>query len=344
MLLNTTHKIYTILINKRLSEITENKLGDFQMCFHPNRSTIDNIFIVRQILEKCCEYNIELHNIFVDYSQAFDSIHRNKIIECLNKYEIPQKLIKLIGLTFINTTAKVKIGNQLTNEFRIVSGVKQRNPLSATLFSIVIDNILKQLDLKGNISTHLKQCSAYTDDILITTRTKHSLMDTFQKLKEISIKAGLNINENKTKYLGCSKKQYKMDGIDIIQTHLDEVKSFKYLGSIVNRNNSIEEEIKERISLGNKAYYAKQELFKSKLLTKKTKLRMYKTLVRPVVTYASETWVLKENIKTKLMVFERKVLRRIYGPTKASDGTWRNKTNAELNKLIGNENINYIKA
>jgi len=51
-------------------------------------------------------------------------------------------------------------------------------------------------------------------------------------------------------------------------------------------------------------------------LTKKCKLRMYQTLVRPVVTYACETWVLKENIKTKLRVFERKVLRRIYGSTK----------------------------
>jgi hypothetical protein len=49
---------------------------------------------------------------------------------------------------------------------------------------------------------------------------------------------------------------------------------------------------------------------------------MYKTLVRPVVTYACETWVLKENIKTKLSVFERKVPRRIYGPTKEKDGMW----------------------
>jgi len=48
---------------------------------------------------------------------------------------------------------------------------------------------------------------------------------------------------------------------------------------------------------------------------------MYQTLVRPVVIYACETWVLKENMKTKLRVFERKVLRRIYGPTKGSDGT-----------------------
>ena len=57
---------------------------------------------------------------------------------------------------------------------------------------------------------------------------------------------------------------------------------------------------------------------------------MYKTLVRPVVTYACETWVLKENIKTKLRVFERKGLRRIYGPTKEKDGTWRIKLNEEL--------------
>ena len=72
---------------------------------------------------------------------------------------------------------------------------------------------------------------------------------------------------------------------------------------------------------------------------------MYKTLVRPVVTYACETWVLKENIKTKLKVFERKVIRRIYGPTKQKDGTWRIKSNEELNRLTGNKTIIiYIKA
>ena len=115
--------------------------------------------------------------------------------------------------------------------------------------------------------------------------------------------------------------------------------------SIVNGNNSIEEEIKGRISLGNRAFYANQDLFKSKLLTKNSKLWMYKTLVRPVVTYACEMWVLKENKKTKLRVFARKVLRRIYGPTKEKDATWQIKSNEELNRLTGNKNIiNYIKA
>jgi hypothetical protein len=71
---------------------------------------------------------------------------------------------------------------------------------------------------------------------------------------------------------------------------------------------------------------------------------MYKTLMRPVVIYACETQVLKEN-KTKLRVFERKVLRRIYEPTKEMDGTCRIKSNEELNRLTGNKNtMNYIKA
>jgi hypothetical protein len=76
-----------------------------------------------------------------------------------------------------------------------------------TLFSIVSDNVLKQLDLKytSNISTHIKQCSAYADDILITTRTTHSLVDTFQRLKEISAQVGIKLNEQKTKYLRCTK-------------------------------------------------------------------------------------------------------------------------------------------
>jgi hypothetical protein len=67
--------------------------------------------------------------------------------------------------------------------------------------------------------------------------------------------------------------------------------------------------------------------------------------VRPVVTNACEMWVKKENIKTKLRVFERKVLGRNYGPTKEKDGTQWIKSNEELNRLTGNKNIiNYIKA
>ena len=68
-------------------------------------------------------------------------------------------------------------------------------------------------------------------------------------------------------------------------------------------------------------------------------------IIRPTVTFGCEVWVLKETVKNKLMVFERKVLRKIFDPIKQRDGTWRIKTNNELDDLIRHKNvINQIKA
>jgi len=131
--------------------------------------------MIRQITEKCYEYNVDIRNIFIDYMHIFDSIKRNKILDSLTQNKIPPKLIRLIKLTLENTTAKVKVNNAYTEEFRVESGVKQGDPLSPTLFSLVIDTVLKELDLRGNISTRLRQLTAYADDILITARTRQSV-------------------------------------------------------------------------------------------------------------------------------------------------------------------------
>ena len=73
-------------------------------------------------------------------------------------------------------------------------------------------------------------------------------------------------------------------------------------------------------------------------------LKLYRAVIRPIVTYASETWVLKNSSIQKLLVFERKILRKIFGPTRENQ-MWRIKTNDELDKLIKHNNIiNYIKA
>jgi hypothetical protein len=100
-------------LNQRLVGIVETELGDYQSEFIPNRSTIDNIFMIRQIIEKCYEYNVDIHNIFMDYMHAFDSIKWNKI-DSLTQNKIPSKLIRLIKLTLENTTAKVKVNNTYT--------------------------------------------------------------------------------------------------------------------------------------------------------------------------------------------------------------------------------------
>jgi len=83
--------------------------------------------------------------------------------------------------------------------------------------------------------------------------------------------------------------------------HIDQVRSFSYLGAIVNGHNILEEEISERIVKGNKAFYANKTLVKSNLVSRKSKLKIYWSVSRPTVVYGSETWVLKESIIQKIL-------------------------------------------
>ena len=101
---------------------------------------------------------------------------------------------------------------------------------------------------------------------------------------------------------------------------VDQVRSFSYLGTIMNGNNTLEEKIRERIVKGNKAFYANRAPFKSKLVSRKSKLKLYWSVIRPVVVYGCGTWALKGNIIQRLSVFERKILRNIFGPTKEGNG------------------------
>jgi hypothetical protein len=132
---------------------------------------------------------------------------------------------------------------------------------------------------------------------LNTRRTKQVLTDTFYKLKQEALKAGLIINTNKTNYLHCTRKSVQQNHLIAGDEKLKQVNSFKYLGTMVNTDNSIEEQIKERIAAGNRAYHVHKKLLISKLISQNVKLHLHNTLIRPVVTYASETWILKENEK-----------------------------------------------
>ena len=147
------------------------------------------------------------------------------------------------------------------------------------------------------------------------------------------MEVGLTINQKETKYLKHTKKDIRTENLNINNLHIEQVRRYKYLGSIISDSNSIEEELEERIALCIKAYHANLKFFKSRLVTKYSKLKLYRTLIRPIVTYASEIWVLKDTIIQKLLVFERKILRRIFGPTKENQ-IQRIKTNEELDKPI----------
>jgi len=143
----------------------------------------------------------------------------------------------------------------------------------------------------------------------------------------------------------CTRKQTQLNKLTVDNKHTDQVRSFSYLGAIVNGNNTLEEEIRERIAKGNNAFCANKTLFKINLVSRKSKFKLYWSVIRPVVIYGCETWVLKDSTAQKLSVFERKILRKMFGPTKEANGIWRIKTNKELNELMKQRNIiNYVKA
>jgi hypothetical protein len=174
---------------------------------------------------------------------------------------------------------------------------------------------------------------------LIIGRTKQISIDAFCKLKNEAQKVGLIVNNNKTKYLFCTRKTIQPTYTDTGEEQFEQVSSFKYLGAMVNTDNTIEEEIKEKIAAGNRAFHVHRKLFILRLISQNIKLQLCNTLIRPNVTYACETWVLKENLINKLMIFERRIMRKIFGATRSDDGIWRIKTNQEINEVIKGQNI-----
>jgi len=109
--------------------------------------------------------------------------------------------------------------------------------------------------------------------------------------------------------------------LGIYELETKHLKQFRASSTIGNTNNN-NKCIKERIMMGNKAYYANRQLINSSLISRSNKLQIYCMLVRPVVTYGSESWTLTMEEETALAVFERKILRKIYGPVKENE-LWR---------------------
>jgi len=108
-LLCTGYKILTTVLNNRLKKYTENIIGEYPAGFRTGKSTTDQIFTVKNLLEKVWEHNVEIYQIFVDFQKAYDSIRRDKIYAIMAYFGIPSKLIRLTQATTENSTYHVKI-------------------------------------------------------------------------------------------------------------------------------------------------------------------------------------------------------------------------------------------
>ena len=78
---------------------------------------------------------------------------------------------------------------------------------------------------------------------------------------------------------------------------------------------------------------------KSRALNRSLKLKIYKTIIRPLIAYGCEAWMLPSRNEQPLRIFERKILRKIFGPVQDENGFCRIRKNHELKELLGNADI-----
>jgi hypothetical protein len=110
----------------------------------------------------------------------------------------------------------------------------------------------------------------------------------------------------------ASPSRRSIKGATINGVTYEGVTEFIYLGTLISNDNSVQKEIQRRILAGNRTYFAAVSLFRNRLLSRATKIRLYKTLIRPVVTYGAETWTMTKKEEQALLIFERKIFRRIH--------------------------------
>ena len=141
----TTYKILSNILLSRLTPYA--KEIDDQCGFRRNRSTIDHIFCIRQILEKKWEYNEEVHQLFIDFKKAFDSVRREVLYKILIEFGIPKKLVRLIKMSVTQTYSRVRVGKNVSDRFPIRNVLKPGDALSPLLFNFALDYAIRRVQV-----------------------------------------------------------------------------------------------------------------------------------------------------------------------------------------------------
>jgi len=345
-LLDTSNKVLSLTVLKQLEEYAKDIIGEYQIRFTRGKSTTDHVFTVRQIMEKYYEYDKDLFMIFVDFKQVYDSINRQQLWIALRNFGIPEKLVKMIEICNSNTYCKVRYQGELSPQFEVQSGLKQGDAMSPILFNQALEKVIGDIPINHEMELHGKSIMlAYTDDIVILGDTKNDIVKVTEKLIESSHRINLVINENKTKYLVMTRHMVNTAALKVSPYAFEQVDKFKYLGVNINTKYNMHNEIQLTINNANKAYFAMNRMFSSRLLSKATKKKLYTSYLRPIVMYACETGSTTQGDEEKLLTFERKVLRKIYGPVRNQNGEYERRKNDELGRLYNKPNIRlFIKA
>ena len=191
---------------------------------------------------------------------------------------------------------RVWVGKNVSDRFPIKNGLKQGDTLSPMLFNFALEYAIRRVlvnrdGLKLN-GTH--QLLAYADDVNILRGSIHTVKENAEALVAATREIGLEVSGDKTKYMVMSPDQNagRIQSMRTNNSTFERVEEFKYLGTTLANKNSIVEDFKSRLRLGNACYHSVQNLLSSRLLLKNLKTKIYRTIILPVVLYGCEAWSL----------------------------------------------------
>ena len=172
-LLNTSFKILSNILLARVSPFAENITGNYQCGFRKKRSTTNQIFTLRQILEKTEEFGTETHHLFTDFRSACDTTEREQLHNAMSEFNIPNKLIRLAWMTMENTKSQVRIQPDLSDLITTKNGLRQGDLLACLLFNLALEKVIRNAGIQTSrtIFYKLVQLLAYADDIDIIARS-----------------------------------------------------------------------------------------------------------------------------------------------------------------------------
>ena len=350
-LLSVPGKVLSLVLHNRLQAVIEPQLLEAQCGFRKGRGTTDQIWVTRQIIERAAEYNTPAHLCFIDLTKAYDSVNRDALIAVLRNYKVPSHLVDIISAMYTNTWCQVRTTEGASEKFKVVSGVRQGCILSPLLFNCFMDRVLREAlkmtpggwkieytTTEGLFLSYREKtpCTAdiqniqYADDLTLVAESASELQAMVSALDRACTRWGMTINATKTKTMTVGKEENEVT-ITLRGNPLEAVESFSYLGSEVGKNAKVGGDVGTRLEKASRVFQKwRKEVFRSRSVSKRTKLHVFRVMVMPVLLYGAETWAVTQQELRKLHAFQMKCLREIVGVT-----LWDRRRNVDILEETG---------